>query len=817
MVNRLRPAIRSVVGLGASGLALAAGLAVAAESQPALEEIVVIGTRTAGHSVDDSLAPIDVIMPEAIRQSASLPGEVGAAIQSLVPSFNLPRQSNSNFADVVRPAQLRNLSPDQVLVLVNGKRRHTTSTLTTESKLGKGTSPVDFNAIPVGAIKRIEVLRDGAGAQYGSDAIAGVINIVLKDADEGGEATASWGQNRTDFKPTGRSVNDGDTLFGSVNAGFGGGSGFLNLTAEYHDRDATQRAGLDQIPFFENQTPPNLALAGTQTHRAGDGKTEDVLFMYNAALPVGDGLELYSFGSYSDRNAEGANFFRYPDDIDNVSSIFPNGFIPVLEADNVDLSFAAGIRGELGSGWNWDLSAVYGSNDFDHDVTNSVNATLGDASPTSFNVGEYKLSQVDVRFDMTRPFDVDGFANPLNVAWGLEYRQDTYETEPGDPESYETGPVTGPFIISGAQAGSGLRPEETVDVDRDAVSAYVDLEADVTDRFQAGVAARYEDYSDFGSSVNGKVSGRYELTPALAVRGTVGTGFRAPSLTQAFFRGSTTSFGEGGQLENVLNLPTDDPTAVLLGARDLDPEESVSYNLGFVFTPANALRLTVDFYRVDIDDRITLSERIGGPEVTQFIDDALGIADVSSVRFFTNAIDTKTEGFDIVADYSFDLGPGSLLLSAAYNKSDTEVTHVDPNPDVLTGLGVDNVLIGVEERNTIETASPDDKVILTAHWTSERWSMLARGTRWGEATRVFNFGGGFEPEQTYGAEWSLDFDVEYSVTEKLKVAVGANNVLDEYPDLSSADISYFGNLPYDVLQPITFNGTFFYLRTTFTF
>ena len=317
--------------------------------------------------------------------------------------------------------------------------------------------------------------------------------------------------------------------------------------------------------------------------------------------------------------------------------------------------------------------------------------------------------------------------------------------------------------------------------------------------------------------MDGKLSGRYELTDALAVRATVGTGFRAPSLTQAFFRGSTTSFGEGGQLENVLNLPTDDPIAVLLGASDLDAEESVSYNLGFVFTPGERFRLTVDYYRVDIDDRITLSERIGGPEVTQFIEDQLGIEGVLGVRFFTNAIDTKTDGFDIVADYTVDLGPGSLLLSAAYNKSDTEVTRVDPNPPELDAIGVDNVLFGVEERNTIETASPDDKVILTAHWTSERWSVLARGTRWGEATRVFNFGGGFEPEQTYGAEWGIDLDIEFAVTEALRVAVGANNVLDEYPDLSSADINFFGNLPYDVLQPITFNGAFFYLRTTYAF
>ena len=787
----------------------------ARHERPELEEIVVVGTRTAGHDVYESLAPIDLVTNEALRQSAAIPGEIGAAIQSLVPSFNLPRQSNSNFADVVRPAQLRNLSPDQVLVLVNGKRRHTTATLTTESKLGKGTSPVDFNSIPVGAIKRIEVLRDGAGAQYGSDAIAGVINVVLKDAAEGGEVSASWGQNRTDFAPTGRSVNDGDTLFASLNGGFGPGDGFVNLTAEYRDRDSTLRSGPDQIPFFENQTPPNLALAGTQTHKAGDGTMEDLSFMFNAAVPLGEAFEFYSFGGYSQREGEGANFFRYPDSFANVPTIFPDGYIPVLEADNVDMSLAAGWRGSLASDWTWDLSVVYGSNDFDHDVSNSLNVSLGEASPTHFNVGEYEFTQLTARFDMTRPFDVGGFANPVNLAWGLEYREDGYQTRAGDPESYEAGPVIGAPI--GTQAGSGLKPEETVDVDRDAVGAYFDLESDITERFQAGIAARVEDYSDFGSSVDGKLSGRFELTDSLAVRGTVGTGFRAPSLTQAFFRGSTTSFGEGGQLENVLNLPTDDPIAVLLGASDLDAEESVSYNLGFVFTPGDSFRLTVDFYRVDIDDRITLSERIGGPEVTEFIEDQLGIEGVLGVRFFTNAIDTQTDGFDIVADYSLDLGPGNLLLSAAYNQSDTEVTRVDPNPPELDAIGIDNVLFGVEERNTIETASPDDKVILTAHWTTDRWSVLARGTRWGEATRVFNFGGGFEPEQTYGSEWGVDLDVEFEISEGFRVAVGANNVLDEYPDLSSADINYFGNLPYDVLQPITFNGAFYYLRTSYAF
>ncbi len=817
MRGKLQLEGRLAFGLAAAGLCLSpAGNSIAADKDPTLEEVVVVGTRTAGHSPDESMAPIDLVTAEAIRRSAAVPGEIGAALQSLVPSFSMPRQSNSNFADLVRPAQLRNLSPDQVLVLINGKRRHGTSTLTTESKLGKGTSPVDFNSIPVGAIKRIEVLRDGAGAQYGSDAIAGVINVVLKDADEGGEATASIGQHRTDFEPTGDSINDGDTLFASLNAGFGVGNGFLNLTAEYRDRDETLRSGPDPIsPDNVDQTPANLALLGTQTHKAGDGPMEDVSFMFNSGFHLSDSLELYSFGGYSYRDGEGMNFFRYPDSSDSVPSIFPDGYIPVLDATNVDLSLALGIRGTLASDWNWDLSAVYGSNDFDHDITNSLNVSLGDLSPTSFNIAEFELSQLTLRFDMSRPFDIGRFANPVNLAWGLEYRTEAYKTEAGDPESYIAGPVIGADI--GTQAGAGLQPSETVDVDRDAVSAYLDLESNVTDQFQLGIAGRFEDYSEFGSSVNGKVSARYELTPSFAVRSTIGTGFRAPSLTQAFFRGSTTSFGEGGQLENVLNLPTDDPIAVLLGATDLDAEESVSYNLGFVYRNEGGFRLTVDFYRVDIDDRITLSERIGGQAVTDFIESSLGIPDVAGVRFFTNAVDTQTEGYDIVADYAFDLGGGSLALSAAYNKSDTEVTHVDPNPPVLDTLGVGTVLFGVEELNTLETASPDDKLILTAQWTNERWSILARGTRYGEATRVFNFGGGFEPEQTYGSEWGVDLDVEFAVTKQFAVAIGANNILDEYPDLSSDLINFFGNLPYDVLQPITFNGAYYYLRTSYSF
>ncbi len=817
MASNLPPERKSVLGLAVTGLCLSpAGIALAADKADALGEIVVVGTRFGGHTAAESLAPVDLVTTAELQQSAALPGEVGAALQSLVPSFNLPRQSNSDFADLVRPAQLRGLSPDQTLVLINGKRRHGTATLTTESKLGKGTSPVDLNSIPEGAIERIEVLRDGAGAQYGSDAIAGVINIVLKDAAEGGSATVTVGQNRTDFKPTGKRVTDGDTLFVSTNAGFGiGNGGFLNLTAEYRDRDQTLRSGPDQIPFFENQTPPNLALLGTQTHKAGDGPVEDINLMYNSAFGVGDAAEFYSFGSYSHRQGEGANFFRYPDSWANVPSIFPDGYIPVLNATVDDYSLAVGARGSLASDWTWDLSAVYGSNNFDHDITNSLNPSLGAASPTSFNIEELKLTQWDIRFDMTRPFEIGGFSNPLNFAWGLEYRVETYKTTAGDPESYVAGPVTD--VPIGTEAGSGLQPDETVDVDRNAISAYVDLESNITDKLQLGIAGRFEDYSDFGNSVNGKFSARYEFNPVFAVRGTVGTGFRAPSLTQSFFRGSTTSFGTGGQLEQVLNLPTDDPIAQLLGANELNAEKSVSYNLGFVIRTEAGFRLTADYYHVNIDDRITLSERIGGQAVTDFVDSSLGIPNVLGVRFFTNAVDTETKGFDIVAEYAFNLPRSTLAVSAAYNKSETDVVRVDPNPPVLDSLGVGTVLFGVEERNTLETAAPDDKLILTGRWSSDRWSVLGRATRWGVAKRVFNFGDGFEPEQVYGPEWGVDLDVEYRVSKGLTVAVGGNNILDEYPDLSSSDINYFGNLPYDVLQPITFNGAFYYLRARYSF
>lgn len=786
----------------------------AAEPEGEIEEVVTVGTRSHGRSVEDSPVPVDVITAEQLAQAPNIAGELGGLLQTLVPSFSMPRQSNSDQSDIVRPAQLRGLSPDQVLVLINGKRRHINSVISTESKLGRGSAAVDFNNIPISAIERIEVLRDGAAAQYGSDAIAGVINVVLKSAPRGGDYSVSYGQHLTDLDPVGEdNIDDGDTWTVSVNQGFTLGSGFLNASVEYRDRSATNRAGFDQLPtigFAEFIVPvpesgteaaaPNDALAGQRNYLAGDGESEDINIMYNAGYELDSGFELYSFGSYSDRSAEGFNFFRYPVSANNVRSIHPNGFVPITEADVTDYSIAGGVRGELAGGWLLDLSVVHGANEFDQGLRNSVNSSLGDASPTDFDIAEYEYSQTVVNLDASR--GMDWGAVPVNVAAGAEFRFEDYSTEAGDPASFAAGDAVacaecitfGNSDVSkpGAQSSFGLTPADTVDVDRFAWAAYVDLEFDLTEDLLFSVAGRFEDYDDFGTTVNGKAAARYEFVPGFAIRGSVSSGFRAPSLAQAFFAGTTSSFGSGGGLVNTLSLPVTDPIAQAHGAEELEAEESVNVSVGFTWFHDSGFSLTFDYYEIDIDDRIALSENID-------VDDVPG---VGQIRFFTNVADTETTGFDVVAAFA----RGNWRFSAGYNNNDTDLTN-DP----------DRSIFGIEERNTLETAPPEDKLVLSAEWFNEKASVFVRGVRFGETERIFDFGDGFEPQQVYGAEWSLDADVTYRFLENWSVSLGGNNLLDQYPDESIFDISFFGNLPYDTVSPLGFNGRYLYAKVTFSY
>lgn len=751
-----------------------------AQASATIEEIVVVGSRSSGRNPLDSVVPVDVINAEEIASAHSF-GELGELLQALAPSFNIPRQSNSGAGDHVRAAQLRGMSPDHTLVLVNGKRQHVASVVALESAIGLGTNPFDFNTIPVNAIKRIEILRDGAGAQYGSDAIAGVINIVLKDGSEGGSFSSSYGEHHTDFAPTSDSITDGETFVVAGDYGFAiGDDGSIRVGAEYRSRESTNRAGSGFLPFFENFTPANLALDPAVVFAPGDGGSDDLSLFYNATLPIGE-LELYSFGRYNDRESEGTGFFRYPDAFDSNSAVFPNGFRPITTGDNTDYSFAAGVRGTNFDS-DWDISLVRGSNQFESGVKNTSNPSLGAASPTKFDLGEFEFTQTTLNADVVRQFDVGGFASPLTFAYGLEFRWEDYETSAGDLASYQAGPV---IAAIGAQAGPGLPPGSEADVDRFVYSAYLDLEANVTDRLTVGVAARYEDYDDVDSAVTGKISARFDINEILAFRAAVGTNYKAPSLAQIGYERVTTNFGNGGALEEFRLLPVSHPDAIANGAVDLKEEESTNISVGFVADFGPAFNVTVDYFEIDLDDRIFLLNA------------------GNNVQFFSNLVDTETKGFDIIASGVLPAGPGTFAWSASYNESETDAK----NPSV----------IGPEDLNTIEGKAPEDKWILSGNWYSDRWSVLLRLTQYGDTTRVFDFGGGFEPTQTYSTDVSVDLELGVNVTDEWKIAIGADNLTDEYPDESSDDINYFGHLPYDVLSPIGMNGSFYYLRTQFDF
>ncbi|MFC0632743.1 TonB-dependent receptor plug domain-containing protein [Brevundimonas balnearis] len=781
-----------------------------------VDEVVVTGSRTAQRSRLETASPVDVLTDEQITQAAAVGGELGYALQVLAPSFNFPRQSNSGPADVVRAAQLRGLSPDQTLVLVNGRRRHTTAIVNLESKIGKGTTPVDFNAIPASAVGRIEILRDGAGAQYGSDAIAGVVNVRLNDSRvTGGRFSATYGAHVTDFEPFDDEITDGETLVLTGDYGWGlDGGGFFRFGGEHKTREETERGGPGVLPFFEDQTADNLALEGQSLFRAGDPEVEQLSGWFNTEVPLSERSSLYAFGTFDDREGRGTGFFRFPDSSGNIRDIYPDGYRPITVVDSTDVQLAGGWR-TVAAGWDLDLGLNYGVSEYDFGLENSLNASLGAASPTSFDLGDYRTDLLAANLDVTRGFAVSGLASPVSVAAGLEVRRETFETGAGDPACYAAGPLTD--RPANSQAAPGLRPEDTVDIDRDVWGAYVEVSADLTDRLFVDASAPFEDYSDFGDAVAGKLAARYALTDAVALRGSVSNSFRAPSLSQTGFQSAVSDRGAGGALVTVRTVPPGSAIGQALGAEPLQAEESLSFTGGVVFNLGTNLSLTIDAHRVDVDDRITLSRRVEGDDVATFIEAQTGIAGVTAVNLFTNAVDTRTEGVDVVASWRTDLAGGLLSLQGAYSWAETEIRSVDAPSAQFQSLGFGTDLIGLEERNTLEDAAPKSKVSLAADWTRGPLRLSSRITHYGETTRVFDFGGGFAPAQTYGAETQVDVEAEYDFGESYSVAVGANNLLDEYPDESSADIGYFGNFPYDVLSPIGFNGRYVYARVTARF
>lgn len=788
-----------------------------AQEAPAAEEdeIVVVGSRAQARTALTTPVPVDVFKAEELQAAGVVGNELGQALALSAPSFNFPRQSNSGTSDSVRAGQLRGLSPDQVLVLINGRRVHTSAVVNSETKIGRGVAAVDFNTIPLGAAKRIEILRDGAGAQYGSDAIAGVINVVLDDRPEGFELTGSYGSHVTGVDPIDRTITDGGQYVLTAEAGLPlGRDGFVRFGGEYINRQQTNRAGFDQVPFFVDQTPANLAFQGNRNYRIGDPDSEVYNLWFNSELPTSGGLTFYAFGTVGQRWTEGAAFFRYPDDFNNVPQIFPQGFLPRTTGANIDFNISGGARFGL-LGFDGDFGLTYGKNRFEYGVENSLNPSLGPASPTEFNSADYENGQLSINLDLKRTLGDLAVLGETSLAFGAEYRREGFDSEAGDPASFASGPFDGGI---GAQGAAGLTPLDAASLNRDVLAVYVEFSANPTSRLQIDASGRYEWYSDFGSTGSGKGALRYEILPdRLAVRGAVGNSIRAPNLAQIGFSDRSINFGDNRSLVLTRTVPVADPIAQALGAEALRQERAFNASAGFVFDFTPRFSLTVDAFRVRVRDRVTLSERLFGDDIEAAVQGLPGGAGTESVRFFTNAVDTRTFGVDVVANYTYDLFGGRSTLSGGFNYSRTDVTRFDATTPELAALQPDLALIGVEELNTLETAAPRTRLILSDTYVRGPWEGLVRATRFGSAERVFNFGGGFEPSQRYGAEWQIDLEAARKFGKHVRLAFGAQNIANNYPDLSSADINFFGNLPYDILSPIGVNGRFVYGRISLVY
>ena len=785
-----------------SAASLFSGVAYAQTGAGEVEELVVTGTRTEGRSRLETLAPVDVISADALQQRGTT--ELATALATSVPSITFPRPSNTDGTDAIRPATLRGQGPDQTLVLVNGTRRHATALVNTNGSVGRGSAAVDLNAIPSTAIDRIEVLRDGASAQYGSDAIAGVINMRLREAASGGGLSVTYGSYLTKFDGYyGRKddISDGATTTVSGWQGLSFlGDGFLTLSAEYRSRENTNRSDIDK------RVTPNRI-----TSRFGDADVDDISFYANAGKSLNDVWDLYGWYGYQHRDASSAATYRLPTDTQqNILSVYPNGYLPYLTTDTEDNSAGLGVRGQIG-GFNADFNIVYGKNDIDFGVQNTINPSYGPTSPTSFQAGGLTYDQLVFGADFSREFDV-GLAGPLNVAFGLEARKETYKVNQGEVASYARGPVAG--VTFGSRGFTGFTPSNEVDVDRDNVGVYVDLEGKVTEQLTLSAAVRYEDYSDFGDTTTGKLAARYEFTPEFAIRGAISTGFRAPALQQQYFTSTSILYIDNVPYETG-TYPATSPVARALGAEPLKAESSDNYALGFVFR-RGAFELTVDGYKIDVKDRIVLSETLTGSPTAapgtnaRVIYDLLSPLGATAARFFINGVDTETVGVDVVARYRIvDDQAGTFDLTAAGNYNDVEVTKTPITKTSI--LPTQTSLFARQATLRFEDGTPKHKLTLQGDWNREAWGATVRTTFYGDVLSPGTAADGSSDNHT-GARGLVDLEARYTFPIGLTASVSADNVFDVYPRQIIPSQNTTSAAPFSSFSPFGFNGRFVYGR-----
>lgn len=823
--------------------------------EPVLEEVVVTGTRALGRSAEDLPVPVDVLSAEQLEATGQT--EVGRMLQTIAPSFNFSSSSISDGTDALRPATLRGLGPDQTLVLVNGKRRHQASLIHINTSVGRGTAGTDMNAIPAAALKRIEVLRDGAAAQYGSDAIAGVINLVLRDAPDGGRAYINLGE-------TGE--GDGQVTNLDLNSGFSLGSdGFVNVTLNYRDRGRTDRAGItgscayggcsdtDGNGIAEIADPRELSF-DRGVFRIGDADSEQFAAVVNAGYNVGGG-ELYGFATYSARENESGAFYRNPSSggssaLDDGDNVVPDGFLPLINSTIDDYSVNIGFQKDFDNGLGMDVSYTNGENAIEYQTSNSINYSfvnflnfgeglsdqeIRDSIPRSAAAYDLKLGLQTLNVDFTQQF------GDLAFAYGGEYRIDEYEINPGEPYAYQdfdtvSGASLFPQDAGGAIQGfPGIAPVSAVDEDRNVFSFYVDSEYQLTPDLLVSAALRYDDYSDFGGSTNYKLAANWAVTDTVRLRGAISTGFRAPSMQQQFFNNIGTQFVQNPDDPDGPQIPVeigtfrnDSALAQAIGIPELKEEESNNYGAGLVWTPGNNLSVTLDYYFIEIEDRIVISNRLSGDDdPTGNLQGALDTVGAGAGQFFLNGADTETEGVDLVVTYSgIEMLGGLLDVTLAGNHTTTDVVDIFTSGGLA---GVDpEVVFSSQDISIIESWQPEDRVNLTGNYTFNNLNVNLAVNRFGEYT--VEDGG----RQTHGAVYVTDIKVSYRLDSGIGLTLGGNNIFDEYPDENEIGNSRGGTLETspggDLLvdspgvfdysrrsAPFGFNGAFWYAGVSYDF
>jgi iron complex outermembrane receptor protein len=804
-----------------------------------VDELVVTGTRTQRSALETPV-PVDVVTSLELRQSPHL--ELAQTIREVIPSFNASHQTISDGTDHINPASLRGLGPDQVLVLINGKRRHGSALTHVNGTFGRGTVGVDLNGIPMAAVERIEVLRDGAAAQYGSDAIAGVINIVLKEQTDALVGTFQAGL-------TGE--GDGEQVKADANFGFSiGDRGYFNVTGEFLNRERTNRSDTyTGNVFFSDAAADDAEISSRGLTRddfsmkTGQGEAIVGHVMFNSAFPVADDAEFYAFGGVTHRKGAATGFYRRPIQEERVVfEINPNGFLPEIHTEVDDQALSLGLRGKKGA-WDFDLAVTHGRNSFQFNIENTNNASLGAASPTSFDAGRLGFRQTVGNFDAVRLIDTDGSLKSLSLVLGAEFRLENYEIEAGQFESYSLGnggdipgvdfdtTSTGAPKAAGSQVFPGFQPANEVNRFRNNIAAYAGLETQFSDQVQVDIGGRFESYNDFGGTFTAKIAARVEVAENFAIRGAISNGFRAPSLPQVWFNNVSTQFvidETTGELfpARVLTGNNRDPVTKAFGVPDLKEETSVNFSGGFTWRPIRDVSITSDIYFIDISDRIVLSSRFSdgdsdiGDDVAAILEpfSALG---VGQAQFFANAVNTETLGLDIVINYVTRLQGGILYLTGSANFTDTDVTAINvpqSMADQFTAGSTDaiaGVLFNREERNRLETALPCQKGAISARYRKGVVNAGVRSSYYGEVLyRPTND----DNDEDFGAKMLLDVDLGLEIMDGVILQVGANNILNTFPDghEKSSNISS-GNFPFSrrVTQFGT-NGGFYYGRLQFT-